>query len=414
METYTLSNGVRIIIDQMDFVNTISISIMVRVGAKNEDELNNGISHLIEHLIIGNDSDSLFFDKIGAKFNGFTSREYTCYYLRMVRSHFKKSVEFFFDKVLCQGIDTKKIELEKKVIEHEIALHKDNIADLTKLGSLKASYGSHPITNEILGTTYSLQNINKNDLQSYYSDYYASDNIVICASGNLGRSNIETLLSIASELNGGKCNAKEVSKPIFIKGSSIKKIEQVNQTHVCISYECKGRKSSIEQQVLYYILNAVLGGNRTSRLSRSIRGRHGISYSLYSYLSLYEDTGLLNIYAATSNHEISNLLNNLYDEILHLSREGISKSELYVAKENLKSDFEFGLENSTDRSLFFGQNAILQGNSFDKEELLNMISELKLNELNNKISDFFAKNYSSHSIISAGEVDENPFLTLDP
>src|SRR5699024_5459405 len=93
IETYTLSNGLRIVLEPVTSVRSVSIGIWILTGSRNETDDNNGVSHFLEHMLFkGTKKRSAqdiaeAFDSIGGHVNAFTAKEYTCYYARVLDSY---------------------------------------------------------------------------------------------------------------------------------------------------------------------------------------------------------------------------------------------------------------------------------------------------------------------------------------
>ena len=99
----TLDNGVRILTKSMPFVRSVSMGVWVNVGARDESASENGLSHMIEHMIFkGTHKRTAFqiakeFDAIGGHTNAFTSFENTCYHARVMDSHLATMVDILTD-----------------------------------------------------------------------------------------------------------------------------------------------------------------------------------------------------------------------------------------------------------------------------------------------------------------------------
>src|SRR5699024_4352875 len=90
---HTCKNGHRIVLESVSTVRSITIGIWVKIGSRNESEKLNGISHFLEHMFFkGTNTRSAqdiaeAFDSIGGQVNAFTSKEYTCYYARVLDTY---------------------------------------------------------------------------------------------------------------------------------------------------------------------------------------------------------------------------------------------------------------------------------------------------------------------------------------
>ena len=119
---YTLKNGLRVITEKNDGVNSISVGVMVKNGSRNESEEINGISHFIEHMFFkGTGKRSAkeiaeCVENVGGQLNAFTSKEATCYYVKNLYTHLDLSLEILSDIMLNSKFAPDDIEREKSVV----------------------------------------------------------------------------------------------------------------------------------------------------------------------------------------------------------------------------------------------------------------------------------------------------------
>jgi predicted Zn-dependent peptidase len=98
-----------------------------------------------------------------------------------------------------------------------------------------------------------------------------------------------------------------------------------------------------------YTLNVVLGGGMSSRLFQNIRERQGLAYSIFSELNLYQDTGMMAVYAGTSMETVRKLVENVMAELRRLKNEPLPAEELRHAKDHMKGSLMLSLESTTSR-----------------------------------------------------------------
>src|SRR5690606_22082003 len=130
---------------------SVSFGIWVRTGSRNERRDESGISHFIEHMLFkGTPSRSAreiadIFDGIGGNVNAFTTKEYTCYYAKVLDNHLPVAVDVLSDMFFNPKLDPEEMEKEKKVILEEIAMYEDTPDDLVHDLASRAAYGEHPL-----------------------------------------------------------------------------------------------------------------------------------------------------------------------------------------------------------------------------------------------------------------------------
>ena len=133
---YTLDNGLRVVTEYIEHVNSISVGVMVQNGSRNESKDVNGISHFIEHMFFkGTDKRSAKeivqeIENIGGQINAYTSKETTCYYIKALNTHVDLCLDVISDMILNSKFDEEEIEKEKGVVIEEINMSQDNPEDV--------------------------------------------------------------------------------------------------------------------------------------------------------------------------------------------------------------------------------------------------------------------------------------------
>lgn len=132
----TLTNGITVVMESMPYLKSASFGVWVRVGSANEDESNNGIAHMIEHMMFkGTNKRSAKqiadeMARIGGNINAFTSKECTSYYATTLSEHLPMAIRIIGDMINNSLIDEKALKKEKGVIIEEIDMYEDSPEDL--------------------------------------------------------------------------------------------------------------------------------------------------------------------------------------------------------------------------------------------------------------------------------------------
>ena len=134
-EIYTLDNGLRVVTEYIEHVNSVSVGVMVQNGSRNEENSVNGISHFIEHMFFkGTNKRSAkeivqHIENVGGQINAYTSKETTCYYTKSLYTHLNLCLDVLSDMILNAKFDDEEIEKEKGVVIEEINMSEDNPED---------------------------------------------------------------------------------------------------------------------------------------------------------------------------------------------------------------------------------------------------------------------------------------------
>jgi len=405
MEKYTLSNGIRVVIESMPNVRSVSFGIWIKAGSRTEHRMNNGISHFIEHMLFkGSDRYSAkdiaeLFDGIGGNVNAFTSKEYTCYYFKVLDIHLPLAVDVLSEMLLHARLGEDDMEKEKKVIFEEIAMYEDTPDDLVHDLIARAAFDGHPLSFPILGTEELLAPLTPQDLRSYMERHYHVDDIVISAAGHVDRSIYDLLEKHFGGLKR-RVSKVELEKPQFT-GQALFHYKQTEQHHICLAFP--GCSIHDPRQTAMLVLNNVIGGSMSSRLFQEIRENRGLAYSVYSYHTAYEDSGLFTIYTGTAPEQTSEVLELMIGVLEDIKKNGITDNELRKSKEQMKGNLILSLESPSGRSNRHGKNELMGIRHETLEEMIRKIDDVSHETIRETIGMMFSQPFA---LAMVGESDQ--------
>lgn len=397
IEKHVCKNGLRIVSEHIPTVRSVTIGIWVLAGSRNETEQNNGISHFLEHMFFkGTKTKSAqdiaeAFDSIGGHINAFTSKEYTCYYAKVLDNHKEYALDLLADMFFNSTYESDEMAKEKKVVLEEIKMYDDTPDDIVHDMLAHASFGEHALGYPILGTKKHLDSFSDSTLRDYMKNYYTPENIVISIAGNIDDSFIQLIeRSFGSFKTKGK--REKIVSPLF-HTNHIQKVKETEQAHLCLGF--KGLPVYNDNIFSMVILNNILGGSMSSRLFQQVREQQGLAYSVFSYHSSFLDTGLLTIYAGTGKNQLTLLKDTILATIHQLIEKGITDKELKNSKEQLKGNMVLGLESTSSRMSRNGRNELLLNRHRNLDEMVHAIDAVTHEQIRFVIDNVFNQDYSS-------------------
>jgi predicted Zn-dependent peptidase len=393
MNKYVLKNGLRVMIESIPTCRSVSFGIWVKTGSRYEDLNNNGISHFIEHMLFkGTNRHSAKdiadrFDGIGGNVNAFTSKEYTCYYAKVLDQHLPIAVDILSDMFFESQMADVELAKEKNVILEEISMYEDTPDDTVHDLASRAAYLDHPLAYSILGTADRLNAMGSADLRQYMNERYRIDNTVISIAGNVGE---EVLELIERHFGGFNVQGKDaaLTLPVFHSRALFHR-KKTEQNHLCLTFP----GSSIQAPNLYamILLNNTVGGGMSSRLFQEIREKRGLAYSVYSYHTSYADSGLFTVYAGTAPKQTQDVHDITMELLNEIAANGLSEAELHRGKEQLKGNLILSLESTSSRMNRLGKNELMLGRHYTLDEMLDRIDQVKLSDLNEIMQSIMAQ-----------------------
>jgi predicted Zn-dependent peptidase len=360
----------------------------VENGSRNEDKINNGISHFIEHMFFkGTDKRTALqiaecIEDVGGQINAFTGKEATCFYIKALDAYLELGLDVLADMLFNSKFLAEDIEKEKGVVIEEINMSEDSPEDvLSDLHSI-AIWGEDAISLPILGSEDTVKSFTRDQILKYISSHYIPENSVISISGKFDPKNIEKLVEkYFGNWNSTNKKLTKYSKPNILSNNLLKK-KSIEQLH--ISLGIPGIETGNEDLYALLLLSNVFGGGASSILFQKIREEKGLCYSIYSYISAFMNTGVVNIYTCLNPKYAADALNMIKEEMKKFVQSGISDEKLAKAKEQLKGSYILGLESTSSR-MFNNGKAVLFLNEIktpaDLIEKINGIDRIKLEEV---------------------------------
>jgi len=403
-----LDNGIRIVMEQISYVQSVSAGIWIRTGAVDEDDSNSGISHLIEHMMfkgtkrrspkqIAEDAD-----RIGAGMNAFTGKEATCYYIKSLTSSMERAFDILIDMITGSVFDPTELSREKDVIFEEIKMVEDSPDDqISELLDTLVFEGS-PYSRSVLGTREALTGIDRDRIIDHIKKEYTADNIVVSVSGNFEESKIMEIFNNGLQGFVAEKTPKKFSVP-HRAAKHLVKVKDVEQAHFCM-----GIRSLPHQHALHYpmqVLSSAFGGSMSSRLFQNIREQKGLAYSIFSASHHFSADGVFEVFAGISMENVGKVIDAISEEMSLLRANGVTPDELAIAREQVKSSYVFGRENVNNRMFANGKNVLLYGKALDVDAVIariNGITEEQMHEAASVVTDM--SRYSS-ALICGKEYD---------
>lgn len=362
---------------------------------------NNGISHLLEHMMfkgtVNRSAQEIaeVFDKMGGELNAFTSKEFTCFYAKVLDTHKHLAVEVLADIVINATIDDEELAREKQVVKEEIHMTEDTPDDIVHDLLEESAFPHHSIGLPILGTKENVQGFSRDELLQFKDTFYVASNIVISVAGNVEPDFIQQIEKDFSKLSSQPLHMNWET-PVFTSNQIVKQ-KEIEQAHICKGYQ----GISMQDDNIYSMLlvNNLLGGSMSSRLFQDIRERHGLAYAIFSYHSTFLDTGLLTIYAGTSNEQRHTVDQKIDDMIEELWTQSITDKELTNGKEQLKGMLMLSLESTSSKMSRNARNewAISEHPTIDQVQ--EEIDQVDVSQINHVVTRLFERG-TAHATIT--------------
>ena len=377
---HVLENGLTIIGEEIPYVKSISLGVWINAGSRIEDEEISGVSHFIEHMLFKGTRNRTSkqiaseIDNLGGQINAFTSKECTCYYVKLLDSHIDIGIDVLSDMILNSKFNEDDLDKERSVIIEELKMYEDSPEDLAYDLLTENIYKNDPLGMNIIGTEESLNRLNREKLLDYFNKYYVPNNSVIAISGNFNFDEIINKIEEKFKVWKKRDVNVDIKKAEF-KSCFLTKNKDIEQVNLAMSLEAVPIESDKEVYALA-VINTVFGGSISSRLFQKIREEIGLVYSIYSSQSLYRKCGELGIFASMSNEHLKEVYESIIEEIKIIKKYYLTDQEIKESKEQLKGSYILGLESTSSRMMSIGRALLLNNKVESTDDILKSIDNV--------------------------------------
>ena len=395
------SSGLRIVTEEVPSVRSAAVGIWVNVGSRDEAPATAGASHFLEHLLFKGTTSrtaleiSSSIESVGGEMNAFTSKEYTCFYARVIDTDLPMAIDVVSDLITSSIVTALDVDAERKVVLEEIAMRDDDPSDLVHDLFSDTYYGDTAIGRPILGTIDSIKGMSRNTVFNYYKKKYLPQDLVVAVAGNIKHKRVvamvEEALSRDNFLDGLGApvlrpntpakNSKQQSVGLLYKKSE--------QAHMF--YGMEGVARADDRRFAMGVLSAALGGGMSSRLFQEIREKRGLAYSVYAYAQQFAGSGVLGFYAGCNPTKAIEVVEIIRSVLSDVADNGMTHEEIERAKGAVRGSLVLSQEDSGSRMSRIGKNEIVYGQVMDFDDILKAISRVSATDIREIAGEFLVK-----------------------
>ncbi|KAF0207644.1 MAG: processing [Actinobacteria bacterium] len=371
-----LDGGVEVITETIDTVRSVAIGIWFAVGSRDESPAEAGMSHFMEHMMFKGTPTrtaaeiSQHFDRLGGELNAFTSKEYTCFYARVLDEHVDDAVEVLSDMCVSSLLADEAITPEREVVLEEISRHDDTPDDAIHELFASTLMPDHPLGLPILGQRETVGSFDHAAAADFKQRHYVTGNVIVAAAGHIDHARVVELVKRYLTLPEGTRTPRGEREPVVSSALRVVR-KDTEQAHIC--WGVKGLRADSTDRFTLSILDSVLGGGMSSRLFQEIREKNGLAYAVFSYHSLYLDTGQYTIYAGTRPSNAEQVITLIKQEVEKITQDGITADELSRSKDSIKGQLVLGLESTRARMSRLGKSEVTNGEILSLDELVSRV-----------------------------------------
>lgn len=384
-----LPSGLRIVTEEVDSVRSAAFGIWVNVGSRDESPAVAGASHFLEHLLFKGTQRrtaleiSSSIESVGGEMNAFTSKEYTCFYARVIDTDLPLAIDVISDLITSSLVTALDVDAERKVVLEEIAMRDDDPSDLIHDLYAETYFGNTQLGRPILGTIESINEMSRTSVFNYYKKRYLPQDLVVAVAGNIKHKKVVEMVEKALSVDGflNVTGAPVIRANTPVKKSAQKSVGLISRTteQAHMFYGMEGVARHDDRRFAMGILASALGGGMSSRLFQEIREKRGLAYSVYAFAQQFAGSGQIGFYAGCKPAKAIEVLEIIREVLADVAENGLSYEEIERAKGAVRGSLVLSQEDSGSRMSRIGKNEIVYGHVMGFDDILRAVT--KVNEV---------------------------------
>ena len=360
-----LPGGVRVVTERVPAVRSVALGFWIGTGSRTENDAQAGLSHLLEHMLFRgteryrSEEIDQIFDSMGAELNAGTGKEMTSLYARVLDEHLERAFDVMAQMIAVPAMED--LAEEREVVLEEIAMYEDDPQELIFDVLGETIFPDDPLGRATLGRAEVVRSATREQLLGFHRERYFASNVVIAAAGSVEHERVVEWAAAATVSLDSSPQAAQLAPPrppAQAAGSARFRLRDTEQYHVTFGATALARHD--ERRFALRVLDSILGGTSSSRLFQAVREQRGLAYAVFTFQSLYRDTGQIGLYVGTRPENLVEVCEVLAGELARIREQPVSAEELERAKDNVKGRIVLALESTGARMDRLG-SAVLAG-----------------------------------------------------
>jgi predicted Zn-dependent peptidase len=392
-----LDNGLVVLTDRMPGVRSVTLGFFFRVGARNEPDEVNGITHFIEHVVFKGTSRrsaldiAIEQDRLGGTLEAFTTHEETGFAIKVIDDQLEAAFDLVTDMLANSKFDEEELLSEQRVILEELKMNEDSPEDhLSEIFS-RAFFEGHPLGFNIAGTSSTVLSFDADVTRRYHGHMWHPANMVIVAAGNVDHAQFVELVTgtLRPGFNGSRIREYPAATqpPIPAAPILIEQNAALEQAHMILATPFVSGRD--RRRYAADLLSDIIGGGTSSRLWQKVREERGLAYSVGASTIMFNDCGMFMVSAATSPEQTSEVVDIAIAELRDIMTTGVRADELELAKQQTRASILLSLEDSASRAAALAELELLHGRQISVEESLANVNAVTADEIRAIAREFF-------------------------
>lgn len=342
---------------QLRAAECAAVSVHVPAGSRHDPPDMSGLAHFVEHMVFKGTRTrnarqiSVDTEDVGASLNASTSGDQTVYEASGDAATLPLLAEVIRELVWEPTFPEKEIPLECDVIAEEIVLYQESPTDHIDDLISRALWSPHPLGEPVSGSLESIQRVDQSALRRFRDLHHNRNDLVIAVAGPFEPAQVLELFASLPTPRLPPANTPPFA-PATSPGTLVES-RDTQQVQLALAYPSFGRRDP--RRHAFRLLAMILGEGSSSRLFQTLREDRGLCYHVSSDVTLYDDTGALEIHAGLDPASRDEALDCIAAEIQDLTDHGPNDAELARAKRLAASQLRAAMECTASHASWVGE-----------------------------------------------------------
>jgi predicted Zn-dependent peptidase len=369
VESFTLDNGLRVVVSPDATVPTVAVAVYYDVGSRNEVEGRSGFAHLFEHMMFQGSANIpkgghfRYISIHGGEMNGTTSEDRTNYYQVLPSDRLELGLWLEADRMRSLDISEENFENQREVVKEERRLRIDNQPYMNGfLDFFDAAFDSWPYGHSVIGSMADLDAAALDDVQAFFNLYYVPNNAILVVVGDTG---VDTVRTLAARHFGDIPRGSDPPLVSFDESGRQGPVE-LDQTDplanlplVLLGWQVPQAPDPVNDALRF--ADIILSGGQSSRLYRRLVLQEEAALEVSTDLEGRRGPDLFYAYAIAREADPATLQRLILEEIDRLVSDGFSDEEFEAARNQLIRGTLAGVETHLSRALRLGEDMLWFG-----------------------------------------------------
>jgi zinc protease len=416
-ETYTLPNGLTVILSVDHTTPTVAVNVWYHVGSKNEMPGRTGFAHLFEHVMFTGSGHVPYglHDKltegVGGSNNGTTSNDRTTYFETVPSNYLESSLWIESDRMgfLLDTLDVAKLNAQRDIVKNERRQGVDNqpYGRVQEILARATYPAGHPYSWDVIGSMEDLSAASEADVKGFFRLYYAPNNAFLSIVGDFELAQAKAWVS---KYFGGIPRGAPVARPAVqaVALPAERRLvyeDKVQVSRLYVQWPTVGEKN--DDSYALDVLGAILSGSRTARLTKALVYDQQAAASAFAGQNSNEDVGeFLMMITPRPDHSLTDLEAAADAVIAALKKDGPTDEEIRRVLAGDELSFLRNLESNLGKALQLADGAGFHGDAGHFRTAYRKAQAVTAADVRRVASKYLTGGRVVLSVVPAGKLDQ--------